>query len=310
MRLPSIGTVFQISRLWGRADSTSRPFRNICIFEHYTWSHKWWLNQFCYLQCTRKPAKEGHARTMGTQRCPMETHRTDLKTAAAGRRSWSTLAGHASRAQRNSVGVGHRSAGARTARQVSAVPNLPSPFPALGAGRQAGAHLARAGRGAPSTGETRPGGGFHRCLLHGGKKGGLAVGPTKRGKGTKIIALAVSIESASPHETQLVEGVLGHSFLDTLPARLIGDKAYDSDRLGRDLAERYGIEMIAPHRGERRTPTQDGRPLRRYRRRWRVERLFAWLHHFRRLVIRWEYHVENFFGMVRLGCMQILLRYL
>jgi hypothetical protein len=48
-------------------------------------------------------------------------------------------------------------------------------------------------------------------------------------------------------------------------------------------------------------PTQDGRALRRYRRRWRAERLFAWLHHFRRLVIRWEYNVENFFGMVRLG---------
>ena len=45
---------------------------------------------------------------------------------------------------------------------------------------------------------------------------------------------------------------------------MIGDKAYDSDRLDRDLAERYGIEMIAPHRGERRTPTQDGRPLRRF----------------------------------------------
>jgi hypothetical protein len=58
----------------------------------------------------------------------------------------------------------------------------------------------------------------------------------------------VSIESASPHESLLVEGVLGHSFLDTLPARLIGDKAYGSDRLDRDLAERYGIEMIAPHR--------------------------------------------------------------
>jgi len=151
-----------------------------------------------------------------------------------------------------------------------------------------------------------------------GQKRGPRVGPTKRGKGTKIIALAddhslplaVSIESASPHESQLVEGVLGHTFLHTLPARLIGDKAYDSDRLDHDLAERYGIKMIAPHRGERRTPTQDGRPLRRYRRRWRVERFFAWLHHFRRLVIRWEYHVENFFGMVRLGCMQILLRHL
>ena len=72
-----------------------------------------------------------------------------------------------------------------------------------------------------------------------------------------------AVKSAGP----LVEGVLGHSFLDTLPARLIGDKAYDSDRLDRDLAEHYGIEMIAPHRGERRTPTQDGRPLRGYRRR-------------------------------------------
>jgi transposase len=144
------------------------------------------------------------------------------------------------------------------------------------------------------------------------------VGPSKRGKGTKIIALAddyslplvVSIESASPHESQLVEGILGNSFLDTLPSRLIGDKAYDSDRLDRDLAERYGIEMIAPHRGVRRSPTPDGRSLRRYSKRWRVERLFSWLHHFRRLVTRWEYHVENFFGMVRLGCMQILLRYL
>jgi transposase len=113
-----------------------------------------------------------------------------------------------------------------------------------------------------------------------------------------------------PHESRLVEGVLGHSFLDTLPARLIGDKAYDSDSLDGDLAERYGIEIIAPHRGKRREPTQDGRRLRRYRRRWRVERLFAWPHQFRRLVIRWEHHVENFFAMVRLGCMQILLRHL
>ena len=149
------------------------------------------------------------------------------------------------------------------------------------------------------------------------KKRGLAVGPTRRGKGTKIVAiaadnslpLAISVESASPHESQLVEGVLGHSILDLLPERLIGDKAYDSERLDQDLAERYRIEMIAPHREPRRAPTQDARSLRRYRKRWRVERLFAWLDHFRRLVIRWEYHVENFFSMVRLGCMQILLRY-
>ena len=255
---------------------------------------------------------------MGTQRCPVETHRTNLATETTERRSRSPLARHASGTQRNSVGLGHRGAVARAAQQVSAVPDLPSPLPAVGAGRQTGRHLARTGRGVARPRKIATGGGFYRRLLLRGKKGGRAVGPTKRGKGTKIIVitddhslpLAVSIESASPHESQLVEGVLGHSFLDTLPARLIGDKAYDSDRLDRDLADRYGIEMIAPHRGRRREPTQDGRPLRRYRRRWRVERLFAWLHHFRRLVIRWEYHVENFFGMVRLGCMQILLRYL
>jgi transposase len=49
--------------------------------------------------------------------------------------------------------------------------------------------------------------------------------------------------------------------------------------------QHYGIEMIAPHRSMRtRTLTQDGRPLRRYRRRWKVERLFAWLHNYRRIV--------------------------
>lgn len=188
----------------------------------------------------------------------------------------------------------------------------------MGAGGQARADPTGASRRVTGEGKAQVRGSIHRCLLHSSKKGGFAVGPTKRGKGSKIIALAdnhslplaISIESASPHESQLVEGVLGHTFLDTLPLRLIGDKAYDSDRLDRDLAERYGIELIAPHRSDRRTPTQDGRPLRRYRRRWRVERLFAWLHHFRRLVIRWEFHVENFFGMVCLGCMQILFRYL
>ena len=155
------------------------------------------------------------------------------------------------------------------------------------------------------------------CYLCGIQKGGLAVGPTRRGKGTKIVAiaadnslpLAVTVDSASPAECQLVECVLAGSFLEQTPARLIGDKAYDSDPLDRQLAQDYGIEMIAPNR-RRRSRSQDGRPLRRYRRRWRVERLFAWLHNFRRMVVRWEYHVENFLGFVHLGCLQLLLKYL
>jgi transposase len=106
-----------------------------------------------------------------------------------------------------------------------------------------------------------------------------------------------------------VEQVLAGSFLDKLPVRIIGDKAYDSDKLDEKLAEEYDIEMIAPNR-RKRSKTQDGRPLRRYCRRWKVERLFAWMHTFRRLVTRWEYHIENFLGFVQLACVYMLLRYL
>ena len=95
-----------------------------------------------------------------------------------------------------------------------------------------------------------------------------------------------------------------------VPDRLIGDKAYDSDRLDAELMQNYGTEMIAPNKINRRIPTQDGRPLRRYRRRWKIERLFAWLFNFRRLVVRYEYHAENFQGFVHLGAIVILLRYL
>jgi len=90
---------------------------------------------------------------------------------------------------------------------------------------------------------------------------------------------------------------------------MIGDRAYDSDRLDQHLAEQYGIELIAPHKGGRRCrKTQDGRKLRRYCRRWKIERLFAWLHNFRRLVTRWEFYEANFLGLVQLGCILILLR--
>lgn len=94
------------------------------------------------------------------------------------------------------------------------------------------------------------------------------------------------------------------------PARLIGDRAYDSDPLDRRLQGERGVELIAPHRSNRRHVTQDGRPLRRYRRRWKIERLFAWLQNFRRLVTRWEHRAENYLGFVQLGCVVILLRYL
>jgi transposase len=124
------------------------------------------------------------------------------------------------------------------------------------------------------------------------------------------LPLALRAESASPAEVKLVEKTMEERIVAEVPERLIGDKAYDSDRLDQALMQNYGTEMIAPHRGGRRTPTQDGRPLRRYARRWKVERLFAWLFNFRRLVVRYEYHAENFQGFLHLAAAVILLRHL
>jgi len=58
----------------------------------------------------------------------------------------------------------------------------------------------------------------------------------------------------------------------------------------------------------RRKMTQDLRELRRYRRRWLVERLFSWLLNFRRLVTRYEYRVNNYLALCKLGCIAVLLR--
>jgi transposase len=106
-----------------------------------------------------------------------------------------------------------------------------------------------------------------------------------------------------------VESVLAGCFLDELPARLIGDKAYDSAALDEQMSE-YGIEMISPNRVNRKRKIQDRRPLRRYRRRWKVERIFAWMQIYRRLVTRWEYRIENFLGFVQLACLLMLIKHL
>lgn len=105
----------------------------------------------------------------------------------------------------------------------------------------------------------------------------------------------------------LVQQTLAETFVAEPIQRLIGDNAYDSDKLDAELAE-AGVEMIAPHRSTRKNRTQDGRSLRRFRRRWKIERLFAWLQSFRRLVTRYEHSLENFTGMIHLGCSLILLR--
>jgi transposase len=148
------------------------------------------------------------------------------------------------------------------------------------------------------------------------KKRGELVGKTKRGKGTKIMVLAdghgiplgATIASATPHEVTLIEPLLKERVMDRLPQRLIYDLAADSDPLRERLARR-GIELVCPHRRNRkRPPTQDGRSFRRYCRRWKIERSIGWLQYFRRLVTRYEYHAYLFQGFVQIACLIIVLR--
>ena len=147
------------------------------------------------------------------------------------------------------------------------------------------------------------------------KGGGAEIGPTRRGKGVKILAivdraglpLSVSTHAANHHEVTLVQLSFDFYMLEAKPEHLIGDKAYDSDTLDKDLREQ-GVEMIAPHRSNRKLKTQDGRKLRRYARRWIVERFFAWMQWKRRLLVRSEYYSTNFLGFVQLASLTILLK--
>lgn len=123
------------------------------------------------------------------------------------------------------------------------------------------------------------------------------------------LPISATIASGERNEVRLVEAAVEQRFTTEKPERLIGDKAYDSAKLEEDLAEQ-DIELIAPTRRTTRSRHQDGRQLRRYKRRWKVERLFAWLLRFRRLTSRYESKPDNFLGFLHLGCLVILLRHL
>ena len=88
------------------------------------------------------------------------------------------------------------------------------------------------------------------------------------------------------------------------------DKAYDSDPFRDRLATRR-IEQITPHRRNRKKQSrQDGRTLRRYRKRWKIERTIAWLGNYRRLVVRWDRSADIFRAFVHIACLLIVCRYL
>lgn len=128
------------------------------------------------------------------------------------------------------------------------------------------------------------------------------------------LPISICIDEGPRHETKLVDKALDARFTRKVPTRLIGDKAYDSTNLQKRLKQRHVqliAPMITPKQGHQTHPTrrhQDRRPLRRYRRRWKVERLWAWLLRYRKITTRYECKAENFLGFLHLACAVILTK--
>ena len=161
----------------------------------------------------------------GPHRRPVGGARTIVSSETQGRWARPAVARYASGAERCFLGVAHRRSLARSAASLSSLPNLSSSLPTVAAVRVA--HSAAAEIGGRPTRSREVGSQriVHRCHLQFGKKRGSAVGPTRRGKGSKIMAisdghglpLAVHVASASPHETKLVEPPSSGASLRKLP---------------------------------------------------------------------------------------------
>ena len=129
------------------------------------------------------------------------------------------------------------------------------------------------------------------------------------------IPIGSTLASASPAEVTLAEETLetvnvprkGRGRPKKRPLRLTADKGYDSDPLRKRLKV-FKIDLIVPHRKNRKkAKVQDGRKLKRYRKRWKIERTFSWFNNFRRLVVRYERLIETYRGFFHLACIMIVL---
>ena len=142
------------------------------------------------------------------------------------------------------------------------------------------------------------------------QKRGRAVGLTRKGKGTKWIItdgnslpLGFYLDSAQAAEVKLapqtLESVLVHGKAGrprTRPVQIVADRGYDSMAFRQSLRERGIGVCIPPRRRPKTWKPKRGRPVTydkvAYVQRYRVERSFAWLGNCRRLLVRWERHLE------------------
>jgi hypothetical protein len=71
------------------------------------------------------------------------------------------------------------------------------------------------------------------------------------------LPVSICIESATPRAVKLATSTLVQMVVPDAPGHLIGDNAYDSDKLDAQLRH-YGIEVVAPHRSNRRIKNTRG----------------------------------------------------
>lgn len=205
---------------------------------------------------------------------------------------------------------------ARFTRAVSLSFNLLEASEGVDGERSVWSSVGATPRAARSLPRPRLGAGDRRRPVLPGKKRGAAVGYGKEGKGTKIMLLtdgegtplAATLAEAGKAEVERIESLVHLRRTRRKPKRLIYDRAADSDPLRRRLKTQR-IELICPHRANRTRPaTQDGRALRRYKRRYRVERSISWVTNLRRIATRYEYHSHLFLAFVQLGCLYTVLK--
>lgn len=201
--------------------------------------------------------------------------------------------------------------------------DLLAPHVLVGARGTVGRHLASVAGGVRRQRPVKVGGSLRGRELRPREKGSDGIGKTKRGKGTKRmvvgdgqgVPLGVRLDSASPAEVNLLEPTLATIRVPRKsrgrpkqkPLRVIADKGYDSDPL-RERLWHQGIELIVPGRKDRLTYRHDGRKLRRYKKRWKIERTFAWLDAFRHLVVRYDRSLLMYRAFFHLACVILVLR--
>jgi transposase len=123
------------------------------------------------------------------------------------------------------------------------------------------------------------------------------------------LPLGMAAAGANVSEQSLLVPALNDIPLE-LPADtpIVADKGHDSDPL-RDAVEKSGFTPVIPHRCNRVKPSRnDGRRLRRYRNRWKIERTNAWIHCYRGLATRWAYYSFLYTGMVYLAFIHMALK--